>query len=88
MDTKSADAQVPSMKWHRSMHTARPPHPWIETVQVFIEKTTRVRGPAQFKPMFFNGQLHSRQRRGRHEKGDKVARDLMSDNSNHILTKD
>lgn len=82
MDTKSADAQVPYVKWHRSVHTGGPPHPWIETVQVFTEENTRVRGPAQFKPMFFNGQLYSQQRRGRHEKGDKVARDLTSDNSN------
>lgn len=57
------DAQVSHVKWYRSVHTVVPSHLWADnsrskTVQVFIEKGPHIRGPTQFKPMSFKGQLN------------------------------
>lgn len=51
---KSLDAQVPYIKWHRSVHTAGSPHLWTpshgsKTVQVFTEKNARINGPELFE---------------------------------------
>lgn len=57
------DAQVPCIKWHKSMHTVSVPYLWTSNhgskiVQVFIQKILPIHGPAQLKPVLINDQLH------------------------------
>lgn len=50
---KSENAQVPNVKWHRSVRTVG--HPHLQFQQVFIQKNSRISEPTPFKPVFVKG---------------------------------
>lgn len=57
------NAQVPYVKWHRSMHTVNPQvnnlNHISKTLQVFNKKNPHIHRPMQFKLMLFKSQLHT-----------------------------
>lgn len=59
----TSDAQVPSRKWSRSVHTepAESADAQLQKIaQVLTEKNPRISGPAPSKPVLFTGQCTSR----------------------------
>lgn len=61
--SKSTDAQVPYIKWGRSMHTVSPLHLWtpshgLKIVLVFIGKTSVCKWMLTVQIILFKDQLH------------------------------